>query len=75
MGKLHSLTIGSDVCATLHMDLSFEDLDWCLDSIIHVRPSHLMSLPTKNDPMLGISSFFLFFFFDSFSLSFLYLMF
>jgi ethanolamine ammonia-lyase large subunit len=53
MGKLHALTIGSDVCATLHMNLSMEDLDWCLDSIIPVGPSHLMALPTKCDPMLG----------------------
>jgi ethanolamine ammonia-lyase large subunit len=53
MGKLHGLTIGSDVCATLHMNLSMADLDWCLDSIMPVGPSHLMALPTKCDPMLG----------------------
>ena len=30
MGKLHGLTIGLDVCSTLHMDISLDDLDWCL---------------------------------------------
>ncbi len=27
MGKLHGLTIGLDVCSTLHMDVSLDDLD------------------------------------------------
>ena len=42
MGKLHGLTHGLDVCATLHMDVGIEDLDWCLDraiaalSLIHI---------------------------------------
>ncbi len=53
MGKLHGLTIGLDVCSTLHMDISLEDLDWCLDQIMPANPAYLMALPTKIDPMLG----------------------
>ncbi|MCP3143158.1 ethanolamine ammonia-lyase subunit EutB [Pyxidicoccus xibeiensis] len=53
MGKLHGLTIGLDVCSTLHMDVSLDDLDWCLDRIMPANPAYLMGLPTKNDPMLG----------------------
>lgn len=53
MGKLHGLCIGLDVCATLHMDISLDDLDWCLDQIMPANPAYLMALPTKIDPMLG----------------------
>ena len=53
MGKLHGLTIGLDVCSTLHMDLSLDDLDWCLEQIAPANPAYLMALPTKIDPMLG----------------------
>jgi ethanolamine ammonia-lyase large subunit len=53
MGKLHGLTIGLDVCTTLHMDVSLDDLDWCIDNIMPANPGYLMALPTKNDPMLG----------------------
>lgn len=53
MGKLHGLCIGLDVCATLHMDVSLEDLDWCLEQVMPARPAYLMALPTKVDPMLG----------------------
>ncbi len=53
MGKLHGLTIGLDVCATLHMDIGPDDLDWCLDQIMPAHPAYLMALPTKVDPMLG----------------------
>ncbi len=53
MGKLHGLTIGLDVCSTLHMDVSLADLDWCLDRIMPACPAYLMALPTKIDPMLG----------------------
>lgn len=53
MGKLHGLTIGLDVCSTLHMDVSLDDLDWCLDQVMPVHPAYLMALPTKIDPMLG----------------------
>lgn len=53
MGKLHGLCIGLDVCSTLHMDVSLDDLDWCLDEIMPAKPAYLMALPTKIDPMLG----------------------
>ena len=53
MGKLHGLTIGLDVCSTLHMDVTLSDLDWCLDAIAPAAPAYLMALPTKIDPMLG----------------------
>ncbi|MDA1027124.1 MAG: ethanolamine ammonia-lyase subunit EutB, partial [Planctomycetota bacterium] len=53
MGKLHGLCIGVDVCSTLHMDVSLDDLDICLDAIAPANPAYLMALPTKIDPMLG----------------------
>lgn len=53
MGKLHGLTLGLDVCSTLHMDISLDDLDWCLEQIAPANPAYLMALPTKIDPMLG----------------------
>ena len=53
MGKLHGLTIGLDVCSTLHMDVDLDDLDWCIEQIVPAAPAYLMALPTKNDPMLS----------------------
>jgi ethanolamine ammonia-lyase large subunit len=53
MGKLHGLTIGLDVCSTLHMDVDLDDLEVCLDRVVAARPAYLMALPTRNDPMLG----------------------
>ncbi len=53
MGKLHGLTIGLDICATLHMEVGLDDLEWCQDRIVAARPAYLMALPTRNDPMLG----------------------
>jgi len=53
MGKLHGLTIGLDICSTLHMAVSLEDLDWCQDQIMPAGPAYLIALPTKNDPMLS----------------------
>jgi len=53
MGKLHGLASGLDVCSTLHMAVSLDDLDWCLDQIMPANPAYLMALPTKNDPMLS----------------------
>ncbi|MFG0319062.1 MAG: ethanolamine ammonia-lyase subunit EutB, partial [Planctomycetota bacterium JB042] len=53
MGKLHGLTIGLDVCSTLHMKVSLDDLDECLDRVVPARPAYLMALPTRNDPMLS----------------------
>ncbi len=53
MGKLHGLTIGLDICSTLHMPVTLDDLDWCQDQIAPANPAYLMALPTKNDPMLS----------------------
>ena len=53
MGKLHGLTIGLDVCSTLHMSVSLDDLDWCQEQVMPANPVYLIALPTKNDPMLG----------------------
>jgi ethanolamine ammonia-lyase large subunit len=53
MGKLHGLMIGLDICSTLHMDVSLEDLGWCIDQIMPANPGYLMALPTRLDPMLG----------------------
>jgi ethanolamine ammonia-lyase large subunit len=53
LGKLHGLTMGLDVCATLHMAVSPDDLDRCLDRIVPACPAYLMALPTKHDPMLS----------------------
>ena len=53
MGKLHGLCLGLDICSTLHMDVSLDDLDWCMDRIMPACPAYLMALPTKIDPMLG----------------------
>lgn len=53
MGKLHGLTIGLDICSTLHMDVTLDDLDWCIAQVMPANPAYLMALPTKNDPMLS----------------------
>jgi ethanolamine ammonia-lyase large subunit len=56
MGKLHGLPIGLDICSTLHMTVSLQDLDWCQEQIMPANPVYLIALPTKNDPMLGYLS-------------------
>lgn len=53
MAKLQGITIGLDICTTLHMDVSLDDLDWAIDQIMPCNPAYLMALPTKMDPMLG----------------------
>jgi len=53
MGKLHGIMIGLDICSTLHMEVTLDDLDWCIDQIMPANPGYLMALPTKNDPMLS----------------------
>lgn len=53
MGKLHGLMIGLDVCSTLHMDVSLDDLGWCQEQLAPACPGYLMALPTRNDPMLS----------------------
>ncbi len=47
MGKLHGLTIGLDICSTLHMDVTLDDLNWCIEQIMPANPGYLMALPTK----------------------------
>ncbi|MRR58891.1 MAG: ethanolamine ammonia-lyase [Deltaproteobacteria bacterium] len=56
MGKLHGLNIGLDICTTLHMSVSLDDLAWCQDQIMPAYPSYLIALPTRNDPMLSYLS-------------------
>jgi len=53
MGKLHGLAIGLDICSTLHMDVTLDDLDWCIEQVMPANPAYLMALPTRNDPMLS----------------------
>ena len=53
MGKLQGLPAGLDICSTLHMSVSLDDLDWCIDQVMPANPAYLMGLPTKNDPMLS----------------------
>jgi ethanolamine ammonia-lyase large subunit len=53
MGKLQGLTSGLDICSTLHMSVSLDDLQWCQDQIMPANPAYLMGLPTRNDPMLS----------------------
>ena len=53
MGKLQGLPAGLDICSTLHMSVSLDDLDWCIDQVMPENPAYLMGLPTKNDPMLS----------------------
>jgi len=53
MGKLQGVTTGLDICSTLHMSVSLDDLEWCQDQIMPANPAYLMALPTRNDPMLS----------------------
>ncbi|RKH06176.1 ethanolamine ammonia-lyase subunit EutB [Corallococcus carmarthensis] len=53
MGKLHGLTLGLDVCSTLHMDVTLDDLGWCQEQLAEAGPAYMMALPTRNDPMLS----------------------
>ncbi len=53
MGKLHGIVLGLDVCSTLHMPVSLDDLDWAMEQIAPANPPYMMALPTKNDPMLS----------------------
>jgi ethanolamine ammonia-lyase large subunit len=47
IGKLHGLTIGLDICSTLHMAVSLEDLDWCQDQIMPAGPAYLIAFPPR----------------------------
>jgi ethanolamine ammonia-lyase large subunit len=35
------------------MDVTLDDLDWCIAQVMPANPAYLMALPTKNDPMLS----------------------
>jgi ethanolamine ammonia-lyase large subunit len=35
------------------MDVSLDDLGWCLEQLMPANPGYLMALPTRNDPMLS----------------------
>ena len=56
MGKLHGINLGLDICSTLHMSVSLDDLDWCQEQLMPAAPVYLIALPTKNDPMLSYLS-------------------
>ena len=56
MGKLHGINIGLDICSTLHMSVSLDDLEWCQDQLMPAAPVYLIALPTRNDPMLSYLS-------------------
>lgn len=53
MGKLHGLCLGLDICSTLHMPVTLDDLEWCQDQIAPANPAYAIALPTRNDPMLS----------------------
>ena len=55
MGKLHGLCVGLDVCATLHMDVSPDDLDHCLDALAAARPAYLMACRPRSTRCSGTS--------------------
>jgi ethanolamine ammonia-lyase large subunit len=35
------------------MEVTLDDLDWCIEQVMPANPAYLMALPTKNDPMLS----------------------
>ncbi|KAJ3445225.1 ethanolamine ammonia-lyase heavy chain [Anaeramoeba flamelloides] len=54
MGKLNGVTIGLDICSTLHMDVTVDDLEWVQNEIVNYSsPGYTMALPTRTDPMLS----------------------
>ena len=55
MGKLHGLTIGLDICSTLHMDVSLDDLGWCIEQVMPANPAYLMALahPERSDALVS----------------------
>jgi len=56
LAKLHGINIGLDICSTLHMSVSLDDLEWCQDQLMPAAPVYLIALPTRNDPMLSYLS-------------------
>ena len=46
MGKLHGHPIGLDICSTLHMDVSLDDLNWCIDHLFFFSLKRRISFRT-----------------------------
>jgi len=36
-----------DICSTLHMSVTLDDLDWCQDQIMPGESAYLIALPTR----------------------------
>jgi ethanolamine ammonia-lyase large subunit len=54
MAKLHGITMGLDVCATLHMGIDPFELQSLTGTIVKMAaPAYLMSVAGNADPMLG----------------------
>jgi len=54
MAKLHSLTMGLDVCATFHMGVGPAELQTLTEQIVaQAGPAYLMAVAGNADPMLG----------------------
>ena len=53
MGKLHGLCVGLDICATMHMHISYDELEEAIDAVLPANPAYMMALPTRLDPMLS----------------------
>jgi len=54
MAKLHGITMGLDVCATFHMEITPNELDQLTAQIVDcAAPAYLMAVAGNADPMLG----------------------
>ncbi|KAJ3367555.1 hypothetical protein GGF31_007457 [Allomyces arbusculus] len=53
MGKLHGLTFGLDICATYHMDITLDDIEFIQDTVLAAGPAFYMAVAGRNDPMLS----------------------
>lgn len=53
MSKMHGLSSGLDICATLHMDVTVDELGWVIDQVMPANPGYMMALPSRLDPMLS----------------------
>ncbi|KNE57267.1 hypothetical protein AMAG_03000 [Allomyces macrogynus ATCC 38327] len=53
MGKLHGLTFGLDICATYHMDITLDDIEFIQDAVLAAGPAFYMAVAGRNDPMLS----------------------
>lgn len=48
MGKLHGLAMGLDICSTMHMGVSVDELDAVTDALLRARPAYLMAVAGKS---------------------------